>query len=174
MMIYHPTKHGCKKISSPIDMAETVILDYMSLRYDPELEDSKQIFLAWHSGTWWCIATPSLVTKGSAVEEISSRWKLTGILNLFCELDLDHNRAIHSFHETIQLTILYHQTKFSCKRISRSEDILQSHVLIIWSFTVTLILKTSNQSFWKKIWLIMMRHHTKLGCKRLSDSGGII
>ena len=45
MMRYHPIKFGCKKISSSVDMVETVILDHMSPHCDPELEDSKPIFL---------------------------------------------------------------------------------------------------------------------------------
>ena len=49
---------------------------------------------------------------------MSSRWTFTGILNLFCDFDLDHNRAIPYFHETIHLMMICHQTKFACKRIS--------------------------------------------------------
>ena len=47
MIRYYPFKCGCKKISNPVDIVETVILDYMSPHYDPELEleDSKPIFL---------------------------------------------------------------------------------------------------------------------------------
>ena len=47
MMMHHPLKSGCKKISPSVDMVETVILDYMShyYEYDPQLEDSKPIFL---------------------------------------------------------------------------------------------------------------------------------
>ena len=45
MMMHHPNKFGCKKISSSVGLVETVILDYMSPHYDPELEDSKPIFL---------------------------------------------------------------------------------------------------------------------------------
>ena len=46
-MMYQPITFSCKKISSSVDMIETVILDYMSPHYDPELEleDSKPIFL---------------------------------------------------------------------------------------------------------------------------------
>ena len=91
----------------------------------------------------------SLVTQGSAVEETLSRWTSTGILNLSCNLDLDHNRAIQSFHKTIQLMVMCHPTKFTCKRINSSEDTLESHILIIWSITVALTLKTTNQSFLK-------------------------
>ena len=67
-----------------------------------------------------------------------------------------------------------HQTRFSCKRISSSEDILESHNLNIWSFTVTLTLKKANQSLWKTIWLRMMHHHTKFGSRRFSHSENII
>ena len=43
--MYHPIKYGCKMISSSADMVETVIFDQMSPHCDPELEDSKLIFL---------------------------------------------------------------------------------------------------------------------------------
>ena len=45
MMMYHSIKSGYKKISSSEDMVETVIVDQMSPHTDPELEDSKPIFL---------------------------------------------------------------------------------------------------------------------------------
>ena len=38
--MYHPIKFGCKKISSSADIVDTVIVIG-----DPELEDSKPIFL---------------------------------------------------------------------------------------------------------------------------------
>ena len=40
-----PSKFGCEKINSSADMVETVTFDQMSLYCDPELEDSKPIFL---------------------------------------------------------------------------------------------------------------------------------
>ena len=36
-MIYHLIKFGCEKISSSVDMVETVIFDQMSPHCDPEL-----------------------------------------------------------------------------------------------------------------------------------------
>ena len=69
--------------------------------------------LVGHFGLCCCITIPNFVT-----EEISSRWTFAGILNFLCELDLDHNKAIQSFHTTVHLMMMYHQTKFSCKRIS--------------------------------------------------------
>ena len=44
MMMYHPITFGCKKISSSVDMIETVISDYMNPHCNLELEDSKPIF----------------------------------------------------------------------------------------------------------------------------------
>ena len=64
--------------------------------------------------------------------------------------------------------MMYQQTKFCCKRISSSDNILKSHILIILSLTVILSLKTANHSFWKTIWLIMMHYHTKFGRKNFS------
>ena len=45
MMMHHPIKSGCRRISSSTDMVETVIFDRMTPHCDPELEDSKPIFL---------------------------------------------------------------------------------------------------------------------------------
>ena len=112
--------------------------------------------------------------RRSATKIISSRWTFTGILNLFCDLDLVHNRAIQSFYKTIHLMIMCHQTKFSWKGISNSNNILKRNILFIFSISVTLTLKTANQSFWKTIWLLMMHHHTKLGSKWFCVSKDII
>ena len=43
MMMYHPIKFGCKKISSSVDKVETVVCNHMSPHCDPE--DSEPIFL---------------------------------------------------------------------------------------------------------------------------------
>ena len=43
--MYKPIKFGFRKISSSADMVETVISDQTSPHCDPELEDSKPIFL---------------------------------------------------------------------------------------------------------------------------------
>ena len=45
MMMYHPIKSGCKKISISANMVETITFDQMSPQCNPELEDSKPIFL---------------------------------------------------------------------------------------------------------------------------------
>ena len=45
MMMHHPIKCGCKKISSSADMVETIISDQMSPHCDSELKDGKPIFL---------------------------------------------------------------------------------------------------------------------------------
>ena len=47
---------GCKKASSSADMVETVIFDQMSPHRDPELEDSKPIFL--HDTLAYNVASP--------------------------------------------------------------------------------------------------------------------
>ena len=111
--------------------------------------------LAWHFGPWCCITIPSLVTEGSAAEEISFRWTVTGILNLFCDLDLDHNRAIKSFHKTIHLMMCHQKKKVYLRKDQHSEKILKSNILIILSLIVTLILNTTIQFLYKTLWLMM-------------------
>ena len=49
---------------------------------------------AWHSGSWCCIAMTNLVTKCSVIQKISSRQIFTDILNLCCDLDLEHSNPI--------------------------------------------------------------------------------
>ena len=84
-----------------------------------------------------------------------------------------YNRSLgnSAFHMTIHLTMLYNHTKISCKRISSSDNILKSGILIliILSLFVNLFLQTANQSFWKTIWLIMMHHCTKFGSKKVKQ-----
>ena len=101
-------------------------------------------FSAWHSGSWCCITMPSLVTKCSAVQKISSRQTFADILNLHCDLDLA--RSNQCFHWTLRLMMLYYQIKFGWKRTGSLEDILEI-VILYWSIAVTLTLKIVNQFF---------------------------
>ena len=149
-MMYQPIKCGCKKISSAEDMVdlstETVILGYMSLTMTPNFKTANQSSCI----TLWLMMMhhhAKLVTKVQQLRRCqSSRWTFPGILNLFY-FDLDHNRAIQSFHKTIQLMMMCHQTKFSCKRISSSEDILVSHYLDYMFLKCDLDLENSKQIF---------------------------
>ena len=63
-----------------------------------QTEDSKAIFLH-GTGSWWCITIPCLVTKDSTIQKISSRQTLTEILDLYCDLGLEHKsiQKIQSF-----------------------------------------------------------------------------
>ena len=142
-MTYHPIKFGCKNISSSADMVETVIFVLSEPSLWPWTWRQQTNLLAWHFGKFG-------YRRFSSWGDIS---QFIGILNLFCNLYLDHNTATQSFHKTIHFMMVYHQTKFSCKRISSADNILKSHILIISYLTVTLTLKTANQSFWKTSWL---------------------
>ena len=51
-------------------------------------------FFTEHPGLWCCITTPSLVTKCFMVQKISSGQTFTDILNLCCDLDLEHSNPI--------------------------------------------------------------------------------
>ena len=111
--------------------------------------------------------------RRSAAEEISSRIHWNSEPCLWPSPWPQHGNPIFS-QDNPHLMMMCHETKFSCKRISSSDDILKRHFLILVSITVALTLKTANQSFWKTIWLIMMHHHIKFGSKRYSVSEDII
>ena len=81
-------------------------------------------FLAWHFSPWCSITIPSLVTEGQQLrrycpDEHSLECWTSSVTLTFT------TRAIQSFHKTIHLMMMCHQTKFSCKRISSSDNILK-------------------------------------------------
>ena len=169
MMMCHPTKFECKKISSSIDMSVTYSIIW-ALTVTLNLKTAN-LLSCMTLGSMMVHHQSSLVTKGSAVEEISLRWIFTGILNLSYDLDLAHNRANKSFHKTIQLMIRCHQTKlYLLRKDQQFKRYIMKSSLVTWSFTVTLILKTANQYFWKTVWLMMMHYRTEFGSIKFSIS----
>jgi len=68
-----------------------------------------------------------LVTKGPAVNTISFGQTVIEILNVCCDLDLEHSNPIFSL-DTLAAGI-YHQKKFGCKIIINSEDIVKTVIL---------------------------------------------
>ena len=141
-MMYHP-------ISSSVGMVEIVISDHMSPHCDIEPEDSKPVFLR----------------DTLAHDEFgSSSWRDMVQMNIHWNSEPFlwpwPQQGNQSFHKTIQLMMIRHQSKCRYKRISISEGILESYFDCM-SFTVPLTLKAANQSFQKTIWLMMMHYHTK-------------
>ena len=78
-MRHHPIKTGCKKISKSVDVVETLIFDSMSAHCDPELKDRKPILL-----------------QDNLAQDVASPYQiwLQKVQQLFCDLDLDDNKAI--------------------------------------------------------------------------------
>ena len=173
MTTYQPIKFCCQKISSSADMVDTVIFDQMSPHCDPELEDSKPILL--NDTFVHNVASPYHVWLQKVQGMTRYRPDELSLEFWTSSVTLTVTTTVQSnfFHKTIHLMRMYHQTKFSCKRISSSDNKLKSHTLIILSLTVTLTLKMANQSFWKTIWFIMMHHHSKFGSERFSVSENI-
>ena len=93
MMLYYQTKFGSKPTSSLEDTTEIVIF----WLYKPSLwlwhSTQWTIFSARLSGLWCCVIIPGLATKCSVVQKISSGQTFTNILNLRCDLDLEHNNT---------------------------------------------------------------------------------
>ena len=86
------------------------------------------------SGSWNCITISNLVTKCSVIQRILSGQTFTDILNLCCDLDLEHSNLI--FHRAIQLMKLYYQIKFGCKPTSSLED--TTEIAIFWLYKPSL------------------------------------
>ena len=73
------------------------------------------------------INTPSLVTKCSVVQKISSGQTFTNILTLCCDLDLECSNAI--FPQDTPAYGVYYQIKFGCKQTNSLEDIVKKIVI---------------------------------------------
>ena len=119
MMMYHPIKCGCKKIGSSVDMVKSHTWLYEPMTLNLKTANQLSCKTLW---PMMMLHHTKFGYKRLSNEEIVHEHSLE--IDLFCDLDFDHNRAIQSFHKTIQLMIKCHQTKSSCKRINSSDNIL--------------------------------------------------
>ena len=167
MMMYHSIKCGGKKISSSVDMVETVILDYMSHYYDPELEGSKPILL--HDTLAHDVASPYQI------------W-LQKVQQLRTHHPDEHSLEFLTFYVTLTLTteqsnlFTRHFTWWSKQVLLHKDQQFRRHIKKSYFDFMILHcdLDDSKLIFWKTIWLITLHHHTKFGGKRFSDSEYII
>ena len=93
MMLYYQTKSGCKGTSSLEDIVKIVIFWLYKPSLWPWHWAQWANFSAWHFGLWCCITIPGLATKCSVVQKTLSR-TFSNILNLCCDLDLEHRNLI--------------------------------------------------------------------------------
>ena len=130
MMMCHPTKFGCKKISSSINIyiGNSHIFDYMSPHCDPELENSKSISL--HS-TLAHGASPYQVWLQKDQRLRRYRWVEQSLEFLTFPVTLTLTTTEQSNLFARQSSSWLGAIKpnyFSCERISNSENILKSHL----------------------------------------------
>ena len=100
-----------------------------NLTTKPSLWSWPWIQKSFHSSSWWCITTPSLVLEVLVVQKILSGQTFINILKFHWDLDLEH---IHFSHMILKQMTMYHQTKFDCKRVSSSEDTAET--VIFWLY----------------------------------------
>ena len=163
-MMYHPIKSGCKRISSSADIRSN----------EPSLWPwnwkQQTNLLAWHFGPWCCITIQSWLQTVQLLWRYCSGQHSLEFLTFFCDLDLDHNRAIFSQDNPPYDNVLSNQVWLQMyqqfKRSSRN-----SHILIIWALAVTFTLKIATTTTkLMTLWLMMLYHHTKSGNKMFCDS----
>ena len=66
--------------------------------------------------------------------------------------------------------MMYHPIKFGCRKISSSADMIETVISdYITLLTVTLNLKTANQSSRMTLQPMMAHHHTKFGYKQFNS-----
>ena len=74
--------------------SQSNILIIWALAVTVTLKTANNFCFAWHSGSICSITIPSLVTKCFVVQRISPGQIFTDILNLRCDLDLEHSNPI--------------------------------------------------------------------------------
>ena len=82
----------------------------------------------WHSGSWCCITIPNFVTKCSVIQKISSGQTFTDILNLHCDLDLEHSNPIFQkdipAYNAVLPNQVWLQTNQQLRKYNRNSHIL--------------------------------------------------
>ena len=104
MLIYDQTKFCCKRMSSFEEKGKSNILIIW-------------VLTKWHFCSWWCVTILSLARIFFCSEDIM--WT-----NLHCYLDRKNRKAI--FSEDTPAYCYYYQTKFGCRRISSTEDVIET------------------------------------------------
>ena len=82
------------------------------------------------------------------------------------------NAVIQFLHRTLQLIMLYYQTKFGCKQTRSLGD--RAEIVIFWLNKPVLWPWVVNQFFCMTLWLTMLYYHTKFSIKMISGSENII
>ena len=110
--------------------SQSNILIIWALAVTLTLKTANNFCFAWHSGSFYSITIPSLVTKRFVVQKISPGQIFTDIFNLRCDLDLECSNPIfpqgHSGLYVVLANRVWLQTDQQFGRYSRN-----SHILII-------------------------------------------
>ena len=110
------------------------------------LKIAKNVYPAWHSGSLCCIIIRNLVTKCPVIPKILSGQAYTDILNLRCDLDLEHNHSFFPPHDTLAYdTILSNQVWLQTDQQFRRYNILWLYKLSLWPWHWT---QWTNSSVW--------------------------
>ena len=128
---------------------------------------------SFHFGSWCCITIPTLEINASVVQEIVSGQTFIDILTFDCDLDLEHSDPM-LFHPALRYMTMYDQTQIDCKRVSSSEDLVETVIFWLYNPCCDLDLEQANHFF--PVWHSdsIIRYDTEFGSKKLNGSGDIL
>ena len=179
IMLHHHTKFGYRRFSSWGDIVQITFTGILSLFYVLDLDHNRAI-QSFHKTIhlmMMCHQTkftiPSLETKCSVVQNISSRQTFINISNLHCDLGLELKNPIFPRDTLAHNDASSHQVwlqKFQQLRRYHPNE----HSLEFWAFPVTLTLTTTEQSifFTRQPWLGAIKTNY-FSCKSISSSEDI-
>ena len=170
MMLYHQNKFDCKWISSLEEIVNCSDFDYISPCCDRNTEDSEPIFcmthrlMMIHHHTKFGKKKKKEWLSGSGGTE-QTRWDTQRKYHLdkhsltfwTFAVTLSLNTVIPFSHRTLQLMMLYYQTKSGCKPTSSLED---TREIVIFDY-----ISPPCDFLCMALWLIMLHNHTRFGDK---------
>ena len=162
-MLYYQTKFGCKWTRS-LEDREAIVIFWL---YKPSLWPWywRQLtnFSEWHSGSWCRITIPSLVSKWSAVQKISSRQTFINKLKLYCDFDIEYSHPIFAQDTLVYDVVLSNQVWLQTDQLFRRYS--RNSLIFIYTYflAVSLTLQIVNQFFCMIFHLVIIQHKTKFG-----------
>ena len=124
MMLYYQTKFSCKPTSSLEDTTETVLFWLSKPSLWPWPWTQWTNFSAWHSGFWYCLAIPGLVTNAQDIVWTNVHWHFEPSLWPWPWLQQSHLPQDTQAYDAVLSNQVWLQTDKQFRKYSENSNIL--------------------------------------------------
>ena len=124
MMLYYQTKFSCKPTSSLEDTTETVLFWLYKPSLWPWPWTQWTNCSAWHSGFWYCLAIPGLVTNAQDIVWTNVHWHFEPSLWPWPWLQQSHLPQDTQAYDAVLSNQVWLQTDKQFRKYSENSNIL--------------------------------------------------